>query len=144
MEQNPRAALVPSLERATHAVALWIEASLHDAAITQAEAHVLGYLAQVGRCSINDLHHDFGHRRSTLTSILDRLETRKLVRRLPHPTSRRSVMIEPTREGRTLGKRIRTLLAELERAVLRATSPQDLETFQRMITAIEEAAHDRR
>lgn len=111
--------------------------------MSQAEAHILGYLADVNRCSINDLHRDFGHRRSTLTSILDRLEGRGLVRRAPHPTSRRSVMVELTDEGRLTGGRIAALLDQLEATVRSVTTTRDMEGFYRVITAIEEGTHDR-
>jgi DNA-binding MarR family transcriptional regulator len=144
MEQIPRVKLVPSVERASHAIALWIEAALKDVGITQAEAHIVGYLAQVGHCSINDLHHDFGHRRSTLTSILDRLEARDLVRRTPHPTSRRSVMVELTQEGQATGERVTALLNRLDAAVRSQTAPRDLEGFYRVSSAVEEGTRDRR
>ena len=144
MEQNPRSRLVPSVERASHAIALWIEAALKDAGLTQAEAHILGYLAQAGRCSINDLHHDFGHRRSTLTSILDRLEARELIRRTPHPTSRRSVMVELTPAGRAAGEQVGALLDELDAAIRSQATPGDLEGFYRVIAAVEEGNRDRR
>jgi DNA-binding MarR family transcriptional regulator len=144
MEQTPRSRLVPSVERASHAIALWIEAALKDAGLTQAEAHIVGYLSQAGRCSINDLHHDFGHRRSTLTSILDRLEARDLVRRTPHPTSRRSVMVELTQEGRAIGEQVGALLDQLDAAVRNQITPGDLEGFYSVIAAIEEGTRDRR
>ena len=37
--------------------------------------------------------------KTTVTSVLDALERRGLVRRLPHPTNRRSVLIEVTASG---------------------------------------------
>jgi len=130
--------LVPALERATHAVALLIEQELKDLGISQAEAHVLAYLVHVGQCSINDLHRDFGHRRSTLTSVLDRLERRGLVRRGPHPTSRRSVMVSLTDDGRQVGERVAALLHEIEHMVVNRTSRRDMEAFLRVVAAIEE------
>jgi DNA-binding MarR family transcriptional regulator len=143
MEIKPREELVPAIERASHAIALWIEAALKDIGMTQAEAHILGYLARMGRCSINDLHCDFGHRRSTLTSILDRLERRDLVRRIPHPTSRRSVMVEPTEQGLSAGQRITALLDKLDASVRDGTVRGDVEAFHHVIAAIEEATNDR-
>src|SRR6266536_1409220 len=139
MEFRARERLAPSVERASHAIAVWIEAALKDMGITQAEAHIVGYLAEVERCSINDLHRDFGHRRSTLTSILDRLERRELVRRMPHPSSRRSTMLELTEQGRLAGERIMTLLRELDTFVRSETTAPDLEGFHEVIAAIEEA-----
>jgi DNA-binding MarR family transcriptional regulator len=144
MVQKGSTRLVPWVERAAHAIAIWIETALKDVGISQVEAHVLGYLAPLGRCSINDLHRDFGHRRSTLTSILDRLEGRGMVRRMPHPTSRRSVMVELTEQGRAAAERVSALLDDLDAAVRKATTTRDLEGFYRVLTALEEVTHDRR
>jgi DNA-binding MarR family transcriptional regulator len=130
---------VPSLERATHAVALLLDRALSDLRMSQAEAHVLAYLALAQHCSINDLHTSFGHKRSTLTSVLDRLEQRGWVRRAPHPTSRRLVMVHLTDDGRRAGERVSALLRELEDAVLARTGTGDVEAFLRVIKAIEEA-----
>src|SRR5215472_8563261 len=94
MKERDAPFLVPALERAAHAVALWLERALPDLRLTQAEAHVLAYLARHAPCTINDLHRSFGHKRSTLTSLLDRLEGRGWIRRAPHPTSRRLVQVE--------------------------------------------------
>jgi DNA-binding MarR family transcriptional regulator len=139
MESSESAPLVPSIERATHAVALWIERSLKDIELTQAEAHVIAYLDRAGPRSINDLHKNFGHRRSTLTSVLDRLEGRGYVRREAHPTSRRSVMVRLTDEGREVGERVSRLLHDMESAVRQATTQRDIGGFFNVITAIEEA-----
>jgi DNA-binding MarR family transcriptional regulator len=144
MELNSGTRLVPAVERASHAIGIWIEAELDDMGITQAEAHLLGYLAQVDRCSINDLHRDFGHRRSTLTSILDRMERRGLARRLPHPTSRRSVMVALTDQGRFAGERVAGLLRELDHRVRREATDRDMQGFYHVIQSIEEATDDRR
>jgi len=48
---------------------------------------------------IGTLHREFGHERSTLTSILDRLERRKLIRRELNPTiAAPSLSISPPQE----------------------------------------------
>src|SRR5438067_12086345 len=80
----------------------------------------------------------FGHKRSTLTSILDRLERRGLVRRGPHPASRRLVMVQLADAGQQVGKRISTILHELDAVVIERTGPSDVDAFSRVIGAIEE------
>jgi DNA-binding MarR family transcriptional regulator len=139
MDELPAPHIVPAVERATHSIALWIDRTLGDLGVTQAEAHVLGHLARAGQCSINDLHASFGHRRSTLTSILDRLEARQLVRRGPHPASRRLVMVHLTDAGRRAGERILLALRELEDAAVQRVGDSDVEAFLRVIRALEEA-----
>jgi DNA-binding MarR family transcriptional regulator len=130
--------IVPALERATHAVAIWIERTFADLRLTQAEAHVLAYLADHAPCSINDLHHSFGHRRSTLTSLLDRLEQREWVRRGTHPTSRRLVLVYLTDAGRPVAERVQAAVRELEQRVAARAGSRGVVTFQRVIQAMEE------
>ena len=130
--------IVPALERAAHAVALWIERTFPDLRLTQAEAHVLAYLADHAPCSINDLHHSFGHRRSTLTSLLDRLERRGWVRRGAHPSSRRLVLVELTDAGRPVAERVRAAIRELEQRVATHAGSQDVAAFRQVIQILEE------
>lgn len=135
--------LIPAMERATHLVALWIERALGELGLTQAEAHVLAYLARHSPCAINDLHRGFGHKRSTLTSLLDRLEGRGLVQRAPHPTSRRLVMVRLTKAGLPVAEQVRAALRALEDRVRARTSDTDVAMFLRVISTLEEElSHD--
>jgi DNA-binding MarR family transcriptional regulator len=138
MNEHAALHLIPRLERATHAVALWIERVFADLRLTQAEAHVLAALGELAPCSINDLHHRFGHKRSTLTSLLDRLEERGWVRRGTHPTSRRLVLIELTEEGRLVANRTQAAVRELEARLMSHVESDDLAAFARVLSALEE------
>lgn len=130
--------IVPALERATHAVALWVERSFADLRLTQAEAHVLAFLAEHAPCSINDLHRGFGHKRSTLTSLLDRLEGRGWIERAAHPASRRLVLVRLTEPGQGVADRVLTALRGLERRVLARARPGATDAFARVLAALEE------
>ncbi|HEY7984604.1 MAG TPA: MarR family transcriptional regulator, partial [Ktedonobacterales bacterium] len=125
--------IVPALERATHAVALWIERAFAEPRLSQAEAHVLAYLAVHAPCSINDLHHSFGHKRSTLTSLLDRLERRGWLRRAAHPTSRRLVLVELTDGGRVVAERVAVAMSGLEARLAARVGQGDAAAFLRVI-----------
>src|SRR5262245_35824939 len=101
--------LVPRLHRATHQVAVYLDREKERCPVSQAEAHVLSFLSERGGSgSMADLHRSFGHKRSTLTSIVDRLEKRGLVERTIHPEDRRSFLLTLTREGTKLARTIRT------------------------------------
>src|SRR5262252_3107859 len=72
--------LIPALHHATHSVSVFLDR--HSAlGVTQAEAHILTHLWAEGESTVGQLHGAFGHRRSTLTSILDRLADRGLISR---------------------------------------------------------------
>ena len=130
--------LAPALEHATHALGLWVERAFGDVGLTQAEAHVLAYLAKHPDAAINDLHVSFGHKRSTLTSILDRLEARGWVRRVPHPSSRRLVAVELTEAGRAIGERAGGALAVIEERVRAKMGDMAIDDFLAVIHALEE------
>jgi DNA-binding MarR family transcriptional regulator len=138
MNKSTISPIVPALERATHAVALWIERTFSELRLTQAEAHVLTYLADHTPCSINDLHHSFGHKRSTLTSLLDRLESRGWIRRTAHPTSRRLVQVELTDTGSPVAERVSAAVRGLEERLLVQVGREDAATFLRVIHRLEE------
>jgi DNA-binding MarR family transcriptional regulator len=131
--------LVTELERATHAAGIALEERLEATGISQAEAHVLRFLARHGAAAINDIHRSFGHRRSTLTSVLDRLERRGLVRRMRHPTSRRSVLVRLTPGGDRAGREVVRAIEEIERRVRARVTPGDRRGFQAVIAALGEA-----
>jgi DNA-binding MarR family transcriptional regulator len=143
MNTPPIQSIVPALERATHAVALWIERTFSDLRLTQAEAHVLAYLAVHASCSINDLHHSFGHKRSTLTSLLDRLERRGWIRRTAHPASRRLVQVELTGTGRPVAERVSAAVRSLEERLLVRVGQPDATAFLHVIHILEEELSDR-
>lgn len=135
-------AIIPALERATHAVALWIDRAFGDVfgdpRLTEAEAHVLAYLAHHAPCPINDLHRSFGHKRSTLTSLVDRLEGRGWVRRGAHPTSRRMVLVHLTEAGKPVAERVSAAVAALEVRVAARAGPGDLAAYRRVLRTLEE------
>lgn len=113
--------LIPNIHRATHAIGLALAA---DPAldVTQAEAHVLAHLHETGEARISELHARFGHRRSTLTSVLDRLEQRKLIERSTDPDDRRSFIVTPTGRGRTTAAQVHRALSAIEHEALASLS----------------------
>ena len=138
MDNHDSLRLAPALEHATHALGLWVERTFRDVVLTQAEAHVLAYLARHPNAAINDLHTSFGHKRSTLTSILDRLEAHGWVRRRPHPTSRRLVAVELTEAGWAIGERVSGALHTIEERIRATVGGATIDDFLAVIHALEE------
>jgi DNA-binding MarR family transcriptional regulator len=124
--------MIQDLERAVHLLALHLDrASLE---VTQAEAHLLTQLAD-GPITVGELHRRFGHKRSTLTSVLDRLEQRGYATRTVKPDDRRTFLVALTREGVAAARRVRKLLDTLERTLLEEVSIRDFAA----VTAIADA-----
>jgi DNA-binding MarR family transcriptional regulator len=134
--------LVHPVHRATHRIGLYLD-DLKEPGLTQGEAHILGLLANSGRANVSELHRGLAHKRSTLTSILDRLAKRGLITRMVGETDRRTFIVKLTAKGRTLARRVQRHLSALERGVGRRVRPADIASFNKVVAILEEEAHHR-
>ena len=134
--------LVHPVHRATHRIGLYLD-DLQERGLTQGEAHILALLARTAPARVADLHRGLAHKRSTLTSILDRLADRGLITRKVGEADRRTFMIALTGKGRKLAQRVNRHLVELERAVMRSVSATDIQGFKKVVGLLEQEAHQR-
>jgi len=134
--------LVHPVHRATHRIGLYLD-DLRERRLTQGEAHILGLLAHSGRANVADLHRGLAHKRSTLTSILDRLAKRRLITRAVGETDRRTFVVRLTARGRRLARRVQRHLSALERAVVLLVKATDIKGFNKVVAALEQEAHRR-
>src|SRR5437762_12843130 len=132
--------LVPPIHRATHRIGLYL-ARRRDDTLSQGEAHILALLATSAPATVAELHRGLAHKRSTLTSILDRLVERGLITRAVGEKDRRTFVITPTAKGRAAAKRVHRHLADLEAAVSRRVTDDEVQAFLKVVLAVEEAAH---
>ncbi len=128
--------LIPRIHRATHRIGLYID-ELEEPRVNQAEAHVLAHLASTEQATIGEVHRAFGHKRSTLTSILDRLESRHLIVRTSDARDRRTFIVSLTRTGRTAARRVTDHLRAFESRALQASTPADVRAFLRVLERFE-------
>jgi DNA-binding MarR family transcriptional regulator len=133
---------VHPVHRATHRIGLYLN-ELRADELSQGEAHILALLAHSAPASIADLHRGLAHKRSTLTSILDRLVDRGLITRKVGESDRRTFVIRPTAKGQKLAERVNRHLSDLERAVVRRVSATDIKGFKNVVSALEQEAHHR-
>ena len=135
--------LVHPVHRATHRIGLYLD-DLEERGLTQGEAHILALLAHSPhRANVADLHRGLAHKRSTLTSILDRLARRRLVTRAVGETDRRTFIVKLTAKGRRLARRLQRHLSALERAVVRRVRAADVRGFNKVVAILEQEAHQR-
>ena len=134
--------LVHPVHRATHRIGLYLD-DLREPGLTQGEAHILGLLAHSGRAKVAELQRGLAHKRSTLTSILDRLAKRGLITRMVGETDRRTFIVRLTPKGRKLAQRIQRHLSTLERAVVHRVNATDIKGFNKVVAALEQEAHQR-
>ena len=128
--------MLATIERAAHLIGAYVERSAGELGITQAEAHVLAVLQRHGPTAIATLHREFGHKRSTLTNILDRLERRKLTRRELNADDRRSFVVHLTPSGARAATSLTKALDELERTARASLSASDVRSLEAVAAAI--------
>jgi len=92
---------------------------------------------------VGALHEALAHKRSTLTSILDRLVERGLVTRETGTEDRRTFVVALTRKGKRVAVDTLLHLSALETAVKRKFTGATLDSFVAVLAAIEGAANDR-
>lgn len=120
-----------------------IEAANQDRATSRLDLRariVIQYLGLSGHSSILAIRQRLNVTPSTMTSISDRLEKGGYVRRRPHPTDRRTTMLELTAKGR------RAFEGEIdfyERLIDQGLAPFDAGTRQKMLRTLEELPEPR-
>jgi DNA-binding MarR family transcriptional regulator len=130
--------LIFSVHRATHRIGLYIQRHMPD--LNQAEAHILCHLFESGGAAVSELHRAFAHKRSTLTSVLDRLVERGLVTRDPHESDRRSFAIGLTKLGKAKAAKVHRCLETLEAEVLSESTGKSIQTFHQIMQRLERSA----
>lgn len=103
------------------------------------EGHVLSYLSVYGPCPVSEIHRILGVKRSTLSSLLDRLESKRLLRRTPNPDDRRSLLLEIEDEGREIAAQLQVVGDALDEAIRERVTEDDLRGFERVLAAIGES-----
>jgi DNA-binding MarR family transcriptional regulator len=131
--------LIPEIHRATHRIGIYLE-NIPDLGITQGEAHILSHLAAFGDSTIAELHGALAHRRSTLTSILDRLVARGFITRDTGAKDRRTFVVRLTKDGKKVAADVYRKLAQLEALALARVSKENLRSLNSVLRSLEAAA----
>jgi DNA-binding MarR family transcriptional regulator len=117
--------LVFDVHRTVHNIGIQLS-RYKKGAVTQAEAIILAYLHEEHTATMSDLHHAFGHKRSTLTGVVERLVTRGFVKRALSPKDRRSFIVTLSGKGVAAAREVHGRLSVLEDAALRNVPERDV------------------
>ena len=128
--------ILSPIHKATRQMEIYLEQKIKPLGVSTAEGHILTYLLSYAPCSIGQLVRVFGFKRSTLTSILDRLEKRGLIRRQLHPKDRRSWIVAIQPKGRKIAGKLRKIVEEFEAEISSNLDPGDIERFSHIMEAI--------
>jgi DNA-binding MarR family transcriptional regulator len=128
--------LIPEVHRATHRIGIYLD----SLGITQGEGHILSHLAASGDSSIAGLHRALAHRRSTLTSILDRLADRQLITRESDLKDRRSFIVRLSKRGKAVAARVHRELARIEESALKGVTGRQYQSVVKVLQTLEKTA----
>ncbi|SRR6266478_3944570 len=128
--------LIPEVHRATHRIGIY----LNNLGITQGEGHILSHLAAAGDSTIAELHRALAHRRSTLTSILDRLAERQFITRESDPADRRSFIIRLSKKGTAVAAQVHRELARIEENALKGVTGNQFRSIVKVLQTLEKTA----
>jgi len=109
---------VLALQQAAHRVVHILSVEFARFGMTASEINAMANLAGRPGSTISELAAAAGIRSTTMTSVLDRLEMRGLVRRGTAPGDRRAVHIEMTDQGRVAAGAIVAAIAAIEQRAL--------------------------
>ena len=112
---------------------------LRPLGVSAAGGLVLGLLRDHGSMSPSELGARLIVTRATVTGLLDSLEKPGFVRRLRHPTDRRSIVVEITDEGLAVLAQVRTLIHRNERAWMGTLSEAELVSYISLLHRVQDA-----
>jgi DNA-binding MarR family transcriptional regulator len=136
-------AAATSIMRAQQMVLAAVDGALRPFGLTFAryEGLVLLLFSRRGALPLGKMGQRLMIHPTSVTNIINRLEQQGLVRRLPHPTDRRTTLAELTDEGRRLAKRATKAVNAIEFG-LGGLEDQDLQQLMRIIRKLREAVGD--
>ncbi len=128
--------ILSPIHKATRQIGLHLADKTAELGVSNDEAHLLSYLESYSPAPIYELQRVFGHRPSTLTGLIDRLERRRLVCRERNPEDGRSFLITLTDSGRELAGRVAGMVRQFEAHVLTGVDETALAGFREVMDAI--------
>jgi MarR family transcriptional regulator, organic hydroperoxide resistance regulator len=131
---------VLALQRTTHHTLHTLSGALADLNLTAAEINALANLADQGTLNVRELSAETGTRATTLTGVLDRLESRGYLTRELDPADRRSFRLPLTEAGQAAAGRVQAAVADLERGALARLSATQIAGFHAVVAALQAAS----
>ena len=129
-----------ALHRTTHHTLHALSGVLAGENLSAAEINALANLAGRSALNVRELAAETGTRATTLTGVLDRLESRGYLTRELDASDRRSFRLPLTETGQAVAERVQAAVAELEGDALGRLSPTQIAGFHAVVAALQEAS----
>lgn len=134
------AELLPAVERA---FSRWVDSLLEGDGLSPSRVRLLAALMTGGPQTMTALSIELDVVPRTVTALVDGLESDELVRRTPHPSDRRSTVVELTPKGRTVFCEMCEPHAEKVGELFRDLPLADRRELVRLLEALLSAIHKR-
>lgn len=108
----------------------------HDVELNSAQGRIMFALWQKDGVSINELAKKTQLKKSTLTSMLDRLERMGYIRRQRSKKDRRKILIKRTEKDRTMEKKYVEVSEEMTRLFYKGFSKSETDRFEKDLERI--------
>lgn len=112
----------------------WEQSIVEGSGITLSQMHTIEILGENNLIKMKDLASKIGVTTGTLTVMIDNLEKKGLVSRIPNPEDRRSYVIQLSDTGKEHYKRHSNFHLELTRECLSDFSEEDVKLFEMLLS----------
>jgi DNA-binding MarR family transcriptional regulator len=124
------------IHQANRQASLCLDAVLAALGVTAQEGQLLAFVAARDGTPVTAVVRLLGVSKSTVTSLLQRLERGSLVRRGGNPEDARSTLLFATNRGRRIGAAARERVLALEKRIQSRVSESDLRALLRIVEAV--------
>lgn len=111
---------------------------MQESGLTPSQYHVLNLLWEGGEMPLKDLADASRCTRATMTGLIDVLERKGLVRRVPNPEDRRSLLASLTNEGQAMQKQTPSLRRLYAQCCV-GLSPQEFQQLGQLLVKLNES-----
>ena len=130
--------ILSPLHKAYRQAMLYMEGGDCAAGVSSSEVHIIAYIKRFGPCPMSELSRVFGHKKSTVTSMLDRLTEKGYISREVNPEDRRSFLLAVLPEGEAVAKAAGAVVERFERDVLAKVTEEEMAGFRAVLKAVSE------
>ncbi len=128
-----------SVSKASRHMARVVREKVSRYGLTQTQFFLLIALYEENGILITALARKVALDKSTLTSLLDRLERDDLIKRVAHPSDRRVIQIYLTPKAEALREELIRTYHEVNKYFLSRLSPEELRSFEEILGKLEGA-----
>ena len=137
---NPDGCIFFQLAKANQLGGKFLAQKVAGLNITPVQALVLGFLNEEDAITAVELGRKTELDSATLTGIIDRLETARLIERRSNPDDRRSIRIHLTKKGKEVGAEAARLIAKANQEFLRDLSEDERRVLHETIAKLRRQA----